>query len=343
MPITNVDSIPDSYDEMISAYIAISPNIAEYYVGEQFKLLVRECKTIATPQFICNNLTSQITAELEEMGISFEENLDMIYENLHTTSLLLVLRRLFDVRLFCTFYNRTSEEVRYHIVAILENANPDDMAIEIVEFLHSRFPSNDNLEFIIDRKDLFISTDEFRPYLKELINLTESKLDNAETIEECLITPITEFTTYLNTHKANVVFAVKSIIREEEDLNIKFLTDELTRYDNDLLATDYFNFLSIVYDKNRILELYQTDIFKKHLKRSNHHLDFYKDTTPTKSELVLIVSELFAMAIDFKKPTSTFIEMISKKMIFDSSINIEIKRLITLIPVGDNYGSETTT
>ena len=325
--LTTLHVIPDDYRSMISSIVKISPNIANYYSAGLYEQEIQECDSVGTDQYICNKLITLMIGELKIMGIDAYDHLDYILEDLDTTSLLLRLRRLFDPRLFCILYNKLTDEMRSDIKGILDVTQSENIAIELLAYLQNRFPMNDDINFILDYADYFISLDVFRYYMLELIAATEAVLNNESTIADNLLPTLTTYINYMNNHRELVKHAIDSIVNFYSDVNKEFIYKKFKIYDLDLLNVDVINELAILFNPDNISEIYHTKLFKHHMETHIHHIDYFlKDNInfPNDSELVLIVSEFYAMAVEKKLDVLTILNSVIEHINFPEELNIKM-------------------
>ena len=334
MGIVPVRVIPDKYKEMITNIIAISPNISDYYSSQYQLQWIQECQTEDTYQYICNHLITLVVEELDDMGISVSESLDTILEDLDTTTILISLRKIFDVKTFCNFYSKASEEVRASLMSILENSPIDETLSTITHTLCDNF-NNDDLQNILKYEGYYISDVQFKPYLTELINLTERVLNNESTIDENILSLTSNYIDYLATHKKEVEHATTSILNIYPELDKKYIDDKLTTYDLDLLSSDNIKFCSIYFNKNDVSSLWRSSLFNTHMKTHVHHIDYYLHNNrdyPNNTQLALVVAEFFAMATDKQRDPKTLIENIIKNVDMPDTMSSLMSAYIRVIP-----------
>ena len=335
MGIIPVRTIPDKYEEMITTIIAISPNISDYYSSKYQAQWVQECETVDTPQYTCNHLITLVIEELGDMGISVTESLDSILEDLESTLLLVHLRKLFDVKLFCTLYSQTSDEIKTRITSILENGFTDELLSDMVSALYAIFPNNEDLASIIEYEGYYISTDQFKPYLMELINLTENVLNNESTINENVLPVTITYITYVAKHKAEVKYAVDSLLEVFDELDSEYLNDKLATYDMDLLSSDNIKFCALCFDKSDISLIWKTELFKDHMRTHVHHIDYYLYNSvdfPSPNQVALIVAEFFAMATDKEIDPKKLIQDVIDDITLPDDVLKLMLEYITAIP-----------
>ena len=322
--LTTIHVIPDDYNSMIANIVKISPNISNYYASRLYEQEIQECDSVGTDQYICNKLITLMIGELKIMGIDVYDHLDFILEDLHTTSLLLKLRKIFDPRMFCIFYNKIPDEMRSDIKGILDVARDDEVLIELLVYFQNKLPMNDDVNFCLDYTDYFISIDTFKDYMLGLILQTEEVLDNESTIAENLLPTITIYLNYINNHRILVKHAMDSILNFYNKLDVKFIHNKFKTYDLDLINVDDINELAILFNPQDISEIYHTEKFKTHMKTHIHHIDYFlKDSVdyPNDSEVVLIVSEFYAMAIEKNLDVIKLLSDVIEHIKFPDSIN----------------------
>lgn len=251
-----------------------SDNIRDYFLDERY-LIDMDQNDMVTPQMLSVTAVDLMLDELAEIGIESNFRAEELLLSPMDLDTLFNLRSKFDKDNFYKFLKSFSPEVYSEFCGVIENVSlPEDLLIEISDFMTAVLPLDTSWEIIQRSVEYWYSTANFSKHISAIIAKVDIHSDpNTTPVDDNNINDIAQFLEHMKERDAQVKVLVNYITSHVFGLDGTRLNDYVKNYDRDKLNPDMIAKFAH-YDATRPEE--EPDFVVKHHENVYHHLEYWK-------------------------------------------------------------------
>lgn len=260
-----------------------SDNIRDYFLDERY-LIDMDQNDMVTPQMLSVTAVDLMLDELSEIGISSNFRAEELLLSPMDLDTLFNLRSKFDKDNFYKFLKSLKPEVYSEFCGIVENVSlPEDLFIEIVDFMTAILPLDTSWEIIQRSVEYWYSTKNFSKHISAIISKVDIHSDpNTTPIDDSNVVEISHFLEHMKERDAQVKVLVDYITSKVFGLDGNRLDFYVKNYDRDKLNPDCIAKFAH-YDATHPEE--EPDFLVHHHETVYHHLEYWKKMDETYEQL----------------------------------------------------------
>lgn len=260
-----------------------SDNIRDYFLDERYLVDIDQ-NDMVTPQMLTVTAIELMLDELAEIGIESKFRAEELLLSPMDLDTLFDLRSKFDKDNFYKFLKLLKPEVYSEFCGVIENVNlPEDLLIEISDFMTAILPFDTSWEIIQRSIEYWYSTSNFSKHITAIISKVDIHSDpNTTPITNDNITEISQFLEIMKERDNKVKILVDYITKHVFGLDGQKLSDYVVNYDRDKLRSD--DIVSFAhYELTKPSE--EPVCVQQHHENVYHHLEYWKKMHETYEQL----------------------------------------------------------
>ena len=289
--------------DLVKRCCIASDNIRDYFLDERY-LIDMDQNDMVTPQMLSVTAVDLMLDELSEIGIESNFRAEELLLSPMDLDTLFTLRSKFDKDNFYKFLKNLKPEVYSEFCGVIENVNlPEDLLIEIADFMTAIFPFDTSWEIIQRSLEYWYSTGNLGKHVSALQAKVDVHSDpNTTPITDDNITEISHFLEHMKERDASVSVIVQYITNHVFGLDGVKLDELVKNYDRDKLNPDVLAKFAH-YDATHPEE--EPDFLVHHHETVYHHLEYWKKMDeaydqleckgpygPDKEQIIMIIVSL---------------------------------------------------
>lgn len=309
--------VEDPVQQTIEKCRSLSPNIEVYFAEEQFLGDVATVDLI-NPTFLKNRALNMLLNELDQLGVLFDIDTDQLVSIQEYLLLLYALRDKLDKDNLISLLKSGPEELVGDLDGLVQDIqDSSDFLADLSGFFNSRFPTDENWEYIFNRRTIVYSDDRLVAHIRAIIRVASSPLfRNDMVVPEGSLMTTHSWLKYLDEHIQLIQKATEQILFSDDTLIKEKIYAELENHDADLTRQGVLETMSDYY--YRLGRKQPTDtpqVRIRHKRNSRHHFEYYRqrNIAPTKEELVLLVTNLMVPGVTKEKLIDRFNHLIANQ------------------------------
>ena len=260
--------------EIVKRCSTSSDNIRDYFLDERY-LIDLDQNDMVTPQVLSVIAVDLMLDELSEIGIESKFRAEELLLSPMDLDTLFNLRSKFDKDNFYKFLKSLSPEVYSEFCGVIENVHlPEDLLIEISDFMTAIFPFDTSWEIIQRSVEYWYSTDNFSKHISAIIAKVDIHSDpNTTPVTDDNVVEIAQLLETMKERDSKVKLIVNFIKNHVFGLDATRLDYLVTNYDRDKLNPDCIAKFAH-YNATKPEE--EPEFVQHHHETVYHHLDYWK-------------------------------------------------------------------
>ena len=253
---------------------ASSDNIRDYFLDERY-LIDMDQNDMVTPQMLSVTAVDLVLDELSEIGIETNFRAEELLLSPIDLNTMFDLRSKLDKDNFYRCLKSMNQETYSSFCGVIENVHlPEDLLIEISDFMTAVFPFDTSWEIIQKSIEYWYSTSNFSKHVSALLSKVDVHTDPNETpIDDANILEISQFLEYMKERDNKVKLMTDYIIGHVFNINGDRLKDLIKNYDRDKLEPEVLAKFAH-YNSEKPEE--EPEFVVQHHLKSTHHLEHWK-------------------------------------------------------------------